>query len=61
MAQLATHNLDVYSPPPDPKTSAYYKYIENHFEKLDGYEMTSCMKPANEPSIYGIQIRGTGF
>jgi hypothetical protein len=34
MAQTATHNSDVYQPH-NPKASAYYKYVENHFEDLE--------------------------
>ncbi|WP_394698453.1 transposase zinc-binding domain-containing protein [uncultured Desulfobacter sp.] len=34
MAQRATHNFDVYQPR-NPKASAYYKCVENHFENLE--------------------------
>ena len=34
MAQPATHNFDVYQPR-NPKASAYYKCVENHFEELE--------------------------
>jgi hypothetical protein len=34
MAQTATHNFDVYQPR-NPKASAYYKCVENHFEDLE--------------------------
>jgi hypothetical protein len=34
MAQSATYNFDVYQPR-NPKTSAYYKCVENHFEELE--------------------------
>lgn len=41
MAQTATHNFDVYQPR-NPKASAYYKCIENHFEQLERAWM-ACM------------------
>ncbi len=34
MPQSTTHNLDVYQPR-NPKASAYYKCVENHFEELE--------------------------
>jgi len=34
MAQSTTHTLDVYQPR-NPKASAYYKCVENHFEELE--------------------------
>jgi len=34
MAQSTTYNLDVYQPR-NPKASAYYKCVENHFEELE--------------------------
>ncbi len=35
MAQSTTDNFDVYQPR-NPKASAYYKCVENHFEELEG-------------------------
>jgi len=34
MAKTATHTFDVYQPR-NPKASAYYKCVENHFEDLE--------------------------
>jgi len=34
MAQSTTYGLDVYQPC-NPKASAYYKCVENHFEELE--------------------------
>ena len=34
MVQSITHNFDVYQPR-NPKASAYYKCVENHFEELE--------------------------
>jgi hypothetical protein len=34
MVQSAAHNLDVYQSR-NPKASAYYKCVENHFEELE--------------------------
>jgi hypothetical protein len=34
MAQSTTYNYDVYQPR-NPKASAYYKCVENHFEELE--------------------------
>lgn len=45
MAQSATHNIDVYQQR-NPKASAYYKCVENHFEELErawGYMYASSL------------------
>jgi hypothetical protein len=34
MTQTTAHNFDVYQPR-NPKASAYYKCVENHFEELE--------------------------
>jgi hypothetical protein len=34
MVQSTTYNFDVYQPR-NPKASAYYKCVENHFEALE--------------------------
>jgi hypothetical protein len=34
MAQSAAYNIDDYQPR-NPKASAYYKCVENHFEELE--------------------------
>lgn len=46
MAQPATHDLDIYQPY-NPKASAYYKYVENHFKDLEEifqYEALKMLK-----------------
>jgi hypothetical protein len=35
MTQTTAHNFDVYQPR-NPKASAYYQCVENHFEELEG-------------------------
>ena len=34
MARSTTYNLDIYQQR-NPKASAYYKYVENHFEQVE--------------------------
>ena len=41
MVQSTTHNLDVYQPR-NPKASAYYRCVENHFERKMLAKVSIC-------------------
>jgi hypothetical protein len=53
MVQAATHILDVYQSR-NPKASAYYKCVENHFEEPEPEHIPELLYDYSDPQILAV-------